>query len=138
MEAPDIQVEEWDLAARMAAQQEILGASVEAHPLELLSPAQLAALNPSPIADALTRFGETVQVLGVRQTLQRFFHAGEMRYVLELEDLSGVLPVVLSPETYRRYQKVLTARALLLVTGEMQPDALWSEGVLVVQRVETV
>ena len=130
--------EEWGLAERIAAQQEILGASVDAHLLELLSPDRVAELAPTPIEQVLEKSGETVRVLGIRQTLQRFFHAGEIRYVLEVEDLSGVLPVVFHQDLHRRYQKELNTRAPLLITGEIQVDALWSEGVLVAQRVNVV
>jgi error-prone DNA polymerase len=138
LESREKNAEEWGLAQRIAAQQDILGTSVEAHPLELLSPTRLDALNPLLIAEALARPGEIVQVLGIRQTLQRFFLAGEMRYVLELEDLTGVLPVVFSPKLYRRYQRELNTRAPLLVLGEIQHDSIWVEGVLVAQQVESL
>ncbi|NUM49217.1 MAG: hypothetical protein HUU38_31335 [Anaerolineales bacterium] len=130
--------ETWTLAERIAAQQEILGASLDAHLLELLPPALLTELEPTPIEHALQQPGETVRVLGIRQTFQRFFHAGEMRSVLELEDLSGVIPVVFSPALHRRYQKELNSRAPLLITGEIQVDPLWFEGVLVAQRVQVI
>ncbi len=146
LEDGDTPADEWPLAERIAAQQEILGASVDAHLLELLPPARVAALAPTLIEDALAHPGETVRVLGIRQTLQRFFHAGEgatggtpqMRYVLELEDLSGMLPVIVSPDLYRRMQKELNARAPLCVTGEIQIDPLWSEGVLVAKQIQAV
>jgi DNA-directed DNA polymerase III PolC len=138
LEAAAPPAEEWDLLARLTAQQDLLGASLDAHLLELVPPARVAELAPVPVEDALEKPGETVRVLGIRQTLQRFFHDGEMRYVLEIEDLTGMLPVILTPDQHRRFQKALHARAPLLVTGEMQVDALWSEGVLVAERVEVV
>jgi hypothetical protein len=49
----------------------------------------------------------SVRVLGVRQTLQRFFLDGERRYLLELDDTTGVLPVMLAHETYLRYENEL-------------------------------
>jgi error-prone DNA polymerase len=134
----DISEDDWTLKDRLNAQQEILGASVDAHPLELLPQEQVARLNVVSLEKATILVGETVRVLGIRQTLHRFYLDGKRHYVLELEDTSGVLPVILSSQTYRRYQKELNARTPLVITGEIQVNPLWSEGVLAVQSIQSI
>ncbi|MCB9134399.1 MAG: DNA polymerase III subunit alpha [Anaerolineales bacterium] len=143
LEPDALPTDEWPLADRIHAQQEILGASVDAHLLQLLPPERLTALASTSIEDALETLEDpdppdTIRLLGIRQTLQRFFTDGEIRYVLELEDMTGMLPVIISPDLHRRAQKDLNSRAPLLITGTMHLDPLWSEGVLVAQRIQAV
>ncbi len=124
----------WSLAERVAAQMDILGAAVDAHPLELIPAPTLARLGALSTAAALEKPGQRVRVLGIRQTLQRFFYQGEPSYILELEDLSSVLPVSLAPDQRRRYAALLDRRQPLVVEGEMEMSAL-GEPVLRARRM---
>lgn len=128
--------EDWPLARRIEAQQSILGAAVDAHPLELLPVGAVAGSGAEPISEAVLRVGEDVRVLGMRQTLQRFFSAGEARYVLELEDLTGVVPVVLNREQHRRYRPLLQGREAIVVSGRIELDPTWHEAILVPRRLD--
>lgn len=129
---------DWTISDRLDAQQAILGTPVDVHPLELLPDAVLRRVDTVPVFDAALRVGETLQVLGMRQTLQRFFHAGETRYIMELEDLSGVIPVVFTREQQGRFRSAIDSRKPLLISGRVEMDMVRQEAVLVARRVEMV
>ena len=128
----------WTISDRVAAQQEVLGTPVDVHPLQLLPAGLISQIAPVSAFDAGLKIGEKVRVLGLRQTLQRFFHEGEASYVLELEDLSGVIPVVLTREQRNRYEAVLNSRKPLLIEGVMEIDTLRNEAVLKARDVRRV
>ena len=54
---------------------------------------------------------------------------------LSLEDLSGMLDVVLFPDAYRRSRDAIHSNGPLLVTGEMERDASRGEPLLRAERV---
>jgi DNA-directed DNA polymerase III PolC len=113
------EVADWDLSARVGAQVAILGIGVDAHPLELFAD-HLGNLDVVTTVEALQKKGETIRVAGVRQTVQRFHTSGgEAFYILELEDLGGVLKVHLTPEQRRQHQSVLYSYEPILVEGEV-------------------
>jgi error-prone DNA polymerase len=127
--------EDWSLEQKMAAQQELLGISLEAHPLELLAD-KIAAAHAISSLDALERIGQRVTVAGVRQTSHRSRTAkGEPMMFLTLEDLSGALDVVLFPGIYRRAQEVLSSNAPVFVTGLMEMDDSRGEPFLKAEKV---
>ena len=130
--------EDWSLEQKNAAQQELLGISLEAHPLELLIE-EIAAAHAVSTLDALERIGQRVTVAGVRQTSRRSRTAkGELMMFLTLEDLSGALDVVLFPQAYRLAQSALNANTPIFVTGVMEMDASRGEPFLNAEKVEKV
>ena len=127
--------EDWSLTQKMAAQQELLGISLEAHPLELVIDKVTAAGAVSTL-DALERIGQRVTVAGVRQTSHRSRTAkGEPMMFLTLEDLSGALDVVLFPDIYRRAREALSSYAPVFVTGLMEMDETRGEPFLKAEKV---
>jgi len=121
---------EWDLATRVAAQEQILGVGVDAHPLELV-PEQVAKADVITTLEALSRKEEDVRVAGVRQTVQRFHtQEGQAFYILELEDLEGVLKVLLSPEQRNYYRGLLSGVKPFVVEGAMDLSHISGEPVL--------
>jgi DNA polymerase-3 subunit alpha len=127
---------DWSLAERVAAQEELLGVPVEAHPLELLPARLVASANCLTTAQALERRGQVVRVLGIRQTLQRFFNQdGRPFYRLELEDMAGVFVVLVPDEMYRRSRSLLSTRRPLVVEGKVVEGERFEEVVLLAQRI---
>ncbi len=125
----------WDLSTRMAAQKAILGTSVGAHPLELVSD-QIDKLDTVTTLEALDKLDEQVQVVGVRQTTQRF-HApgGEAYYLLELLDRDGVLSVMMTSNFYQRHRKILIRNQPVVVEGQMIQAKVTGDVVLHAQRL---
>ena len=127
--------EDWSLEQRVAAQEELLGIAVDAHPLELLAPA-IAAAGALSTLEAAGRVGQRVSVAGVRQAWRRSKTArGDWMMFLTLEDLEGMLDVVIWPEAYRRARQALSGGGALLVTGMIEHDTRRGELVLNAERV---
>ncbi len=121
---------EWDLATRVAAQEQILGVGVDAHPLELV-PEQIAQADVISTLDAISRREDDVRVAGIRQTVQRFHtQDGQAFFILELEDLEGVLKVLLTPEQRNYYRRLLSGVKPFVVEGKMDLSHISGEPVL--------
>jgi DNA polymerase-3 subunit alpha len=130
--------QDWTLEQKAAAQQDILGISLEAHPLELAAAAITAAGAISTI-EAAGKVGQRVTVAGVRLSAHRSRTArGEMMMFLSLEDLEGVLDVIVFPDAYRQAQSAVNSNAPLLVTGLVEMDEERGEPLLKAEKVEAI
>ncbi|HEX9012348.1 MAG TPA: OB-fold nucleic acid binding domain-containing protein, partial [Anaerolineaceae bacterium] len=128
--------EDWSLAERVAAQEELLGISVDVHPIELYAQ-QAAAAHALNTGEAAARTGERVSVAGMRQAWRRSrAEKGGMMAFLTLEDLEGMLDVVIYPDVYRRLPPGLSGADPLLVTGVIEIDPRRGEPILRAERVE--
>jgi len=114
--------EDWTLEQKVAAQQELLGISLEAHPLELAAQ-RIAEAGAITIVEAAGRVGQRVKVVGIRLSGHRSRTArGEAMMFLTLEDLTGMLDVVLFPDVYRQASSFIHSSEPLLVTGVVEMD----------------
>lgn len=127
--------EDWPLQHKVAAQQALLGISLEAHPLELLSDPIRAAGAISTL-EAIDRLGQRVTVAGLRQTSHSSRTAqGDSMLFLTLEDLSGTLEVVVFPKVYRQAKALLSSTSPFLITGRLEMDPERGEPFLNAERV---
>jgi DNA polymerase III subunit alpha len=100
---------DWTLAEKVAAQEEVLGASLVAHPLELATE-KIALLGALTTIEAAAHLGGQVRVAGMRQTWRRSrTRRGEYIYFMSLEDLEGMLDVVIPGEVYQKYRREFSA-----------------------------
>lgn len=129
----DAEVSAWDLSDRLAAQEQILGVGVDAHPLELVAD-KVARADALTTLEALEHNQETIRVAGVRQTLQRFHQDGQSFYILELEDLEGVLNVFLTTDQHQYYRRSFSGSDPLLVEGVMDLAHISGEPVLRLEK----
>lgn len=119
--------EDWSLAEKMAAQEMILGVGVVAHPLELVG-RQLAAAGTISTSEAAARPGQRVRVAGIRQTWQRSRtvrqDSGRMEsiYLMAMEDLDGMIEVVIPNEVFKRYRPVFSGNVPFIIEGEVGLD----------------
>ncbi|HMN00528.1 MAG TPA: DNA polymerase III subunit alpha [Anaerolineales bacterium] len=134
----DTSEEDWTLEQKVQAQMELLGASLDAHPLELVAE-KIKAAGAISILDAVERVGRRVTVAGVRQTSHRSRTAkGESMLFLTLEDLTGTIDAILFPDAYRAAKNLVSSSAPLLVTGVMEMDVERGEPYLRVEKVLAV
>jgi len=127
---------DWTLQQKVAAQMELLGASLDAHPLELVAGKISGAISS---LDAMERIGRRVTVAGVRQTSRRSRTAkGEMMLFLTLEDLQGTVDVILFPDIYRVSKSMMESSTPLLITGMMEIDAGREEPFLRAEKVSSI
>jgi DNA polymerase III alpha subunit len=128
--------EDWSLSDRVVAQEEILGISVDAHPLELAAD-RIAAAGAISTLEAAEQVGSRVRVAGMRLSGRRSRTAGgEMMAFLTLEDLEGMLDVVVFPDAYRRSRSALSGPGPYLVEGTMVTEPSRAEPLLHAERVE--
>ena len=130
--------QDWTLEQKVAAQQELLGISLDAHPLELAAK-QIAASGAITTVEAAGRVGQRVTVAGIRQSGHRSRTAkGEPMMFLTLEDLTGMLDVVLFPDAYRQARGFIHSSEPLLVTGVVEMDAGRGEPLLRAEKATRV
>ncbi|MBC7879598.1 MAG: DNA polymerase III subunit alpha [Anaerolineales bacterium] len=131
----DDHADDWTLEQKVNAQVELLGVSLEAHPLEVVAD-QISKGGSISTADAAGRLGQRVTVAGIRQTSHRSRTAkGEPMLFLTIEDLTGSLDVIAFPNTYRIAKELLNSNSPFLVTGMMEMDTSRGEPYLRAEKV---
>jgi DNA polymerase III alpha subunit len=126
--------DDWPLAERVAAQQALLGVGVDAHPLELVADriARSGAVNTLAAAASL---GRKVRVAGTRMTWHRTRTVrGDYIYFMPLEDLDGMLDVVIFGDVYRRHQAAFRFDGPVVVEGNVELDPARGEPVIRAER----
>jgi DNA polymerase-3 subunit alpha len=136
---PDKMVEgDWTAQQKVAAQKELLGISLEAHPLELAA-GRIAAAGAISTVDAAGRVGEKVSVAGIRQSSHRSKTSkGETMMFLTLEDLSGTLDCILFPDVFKRVGTFIYTPEPILIVGTVEMDQERMEPFLRVERVQKI
>ena len=132
----DTSGDDWTLQQKVDAQVAILGASLEAHPLELVQEKLTEAISS---IEAVAKIGRRVTVAGVRQTSRRSRTAkGDMMLFLTIEDLQGTLDVILFPDVYRIAKSFLDSNPPLLITGVVEMDKERGEPYLRAEKVASI
>lgn len=132
--AEDDAAEDWSLAERVATQTALLGVGVEAHPLELVSGLIEKSGAVNTVA-AAAQFNRRVRVAGTRMTWHRTRTArGDYIYFMALEDLEGMLDVVIFSDAYRRHSEAFTSKGPIVVEGQVEIDSARGEPVIRAER----
>ncbi len=112
--------EDWALEQRAAAEQALLGVSVSVHPLELHS-LGLRAAGAINTLEAAAQIGRRVRVAGVRQSWRRSrTQRGDYIYFMTLEDLEGMLEVIIPSDVYTRCRSALRAAGPYIIEGQVE------------------
>jgi DNA polymerase III subunit alpha len=129
---------DWSLEEKMATQLELLGVSLEAHPLELVMD-QVEKAGTIAISEAIEKIGQRVTVAGIRQTSRRSRTSkGETMLFLTLEDLSGTLEVIVFPDLYKQVKQFATSNHPLLITGVLELDKGREEPTLKAEKMASL
>ena len=132
----DTSEEDWTLQKKVTAQIELLGASIDAHPLDLVAEKITGSITT---LEAMDTIGRRVTVAGIRQTSRRSRTAkGDMMLFLTLEDLYGTLDVIIFPDLYRIVTTAISTNLPLLITGVMEMDVNRGEAYLKADKLVTV
>ena len=116
------EVEDWTLAQKVAAQEVVLGMGVDAHPLELVA-GKIADAGALTTVEAAAQVGQRLRVAGTRQTWRRSMTThGDYIYFMSLEDLEGMLDVVIFSDVYRRCREALSSRGPYVIEGVVELD----------------
>jgi len=112
--------EDWSLSEKVAAQNKLLGVSIIAHPLELAAE-KIAATGAITTLDAAARVGQRVRVAGMRMTWRRTSTTrGDTIYFMALEDLEGMLDVVIFSDVYRAARISFAKPGPYIVEGTLE------------------
>ncbi|MCC6190321.1 MAG: hypothetical protein IT318_14930, partial [Anaerolineales bacterium] len=126
---------DWSLAEKVAAQEVWLGASVSAHRLELLAD-QVAAAGAISTVAAAARLGQRVRVAGMRQSWHRTRSGrGGYVYFMSLEDLAGILDVVILGDVYLQHRAALKTPGPYVLEGTVEFDAGRGEPAIRAERI---
>ncbi len=126
---------DWSLPQRAAAQEELLGTGVIAHPLELAAD-RLRTAGALTTVEAAARLGQRVRVAGMRQTWRRSVTTrGEYIYFMALEDLEGMLNVVIYADVYRRSRAEMTTPGPYVIEGQVELDGEQGEPFIRAEKV---
>jgi DNA-directed DNA polymerase III PolC len=127
--------DDWPLADKVAAQEALLGVGVIAHPLELAA-AQIATAGALTTVEAAGRLGQRVRVAGMRQTWRRSRTiSGDYIYFMAMEDLEGMLEVVIAGNVYRAGREALKGPGPYLLEGTVELDREKGEPFIRAERV---
>ncbi|MCC7358207.1 MAG: DNA polymerase III subunit alpha [Anaerolineales bacterium] len=133
--APAVQEPEWSLAERVAAQEDLLGAAVDANPLELYAD-RIAKSGALTTVAAAAQLGRRVRVAGLRQTWHRTPTArGDSIYFMTLEDLEGMLDVVIFGDVFRKYRRAFDLGSPFVLEGTLELDPGRGEPAIRAERV---
>lgn len=128
--------EDWSIADKVTAQEEILGVSVVAHPLELGGRRGEDGRTLTTV-EAAGRIGQAVCVAGMRQTWRRSMNSqGEFVYFMMLEDLEGMIDVVIPATVYRLCRTALETAGPYYVEGVVDIHPRQEEPVLIARKIE--
>jgi DNA-directed DNA polymerase III PolC len=131
----ETEAEDLPLAEKAAHQEAVLGASLVAHPLELAAE-QVVASGAVTTAEAAGRIGQRLRVAGMRQFWRRSLaQRGGYVYFMSLEDLEGMLDVVIEAGVYRRSRSALTGHGPYIVEGVVELNAARGEPLLRAERI---
>ncbi len=127
--------DDWSLDQKVAAQEEILGTGVIAHPLELAEK-KIASAGALNTVDAASRLEQHVRVAGMRQIWRRSITTrGDYIYFMSLEDLEGMLDVVITSEVYRRSKAALATAGPYVVEGLVNLDSQRGEPFIRAEKI---
>ena len=127
--------DDWSLAQKVAAQEDILGTGVIAHPLEQVED-EIAAAGALTTVEAASRLEQRVRVAGMRQIWRRHRTTrGDDIYFMSLEDLEGMLDVVITAEVYRRSKAALSTGGPYIVEGRVSLDSQRGEPIIHAEKI---
>ncbi|RMH04911.1 MAG: DNA polymerase III subunit alpha, partial [Nitrospirae bacterium] len=112
------QVPDWNLQERLKFERELTGFYITAHPLSqhAHAVAQLATHTTANLAEAGD--GKEVKICGVIGTVKTMTtKRGERMAYVQLEDLHGLLEVIVFPDLYKLRADLLMAETVIHVTG---------------------
>ncbi len=127
--------EDWSLDDKVAAQEQLLGVSIIAHPLELAAE-KIASIGAITTLEALVCVGQRVRVAGMRMTWRRTSTSrGDYIYFMALEDLEGMLDVVIYSDVYRTAHISFAKPGPYIVEGTLEISGDETEPTLRAERI---
>lgn len=127
---------EWSIQKQAVAQESILGVSIIAHPLELFAD-EIARIGAITSLEAVSKVGKRVRIAGMRQFWRRSeTRYGKMIYIMTLEDLEGMINILIPSEIYNRSKNELSGSGPYLIEGIVETDEERGEPFVRAEQIE--
>ena len=127
-------VQDWSLEQKAATQKKLLGISIIAHPLELLRE-KIEAAGAVSTSEAAQNLGKRVRVAGLQFTRQQRRTRGNTSiFLLDLEDLEGMLLVVIPEDIYQRFRTVFSREHPFIIEGKIVREGRFNEPAIQAER----
>jgi DNA polymerase-3 subunit alpha len=122
-EPPPTEIPEWPLEQRLAFEKETLGYYVSGHPLDRFA-AEVLRFSKKNIAELMSESKSVeCQVAGIVTDFKtRRTKKGDLMALFTLEDLTGAIETVVFPNSYSRFEHLMTADYPLLVSGRFEVE----------------
>jgi len=114
--------EAWQMSQILQAQRDILGVSLSMTPLEFYKD-EIEEFGALTTTQAHERIGERIKIAGMRQTFRRVRSRNNQMFgFLALEDLNGIIQVLIPADVYRKTSTLLREADCLIVEGIVEND----------------
>jgi len=127
------EVDDWDIARKVEAQQTLLGAALDAHPMELVAD-RLRLVGAVNTLDAASQAGRHLKTAGIRLTWYRSWEEQSYTYSMLLEDAEGVLEVLIPGRVYDRYRNIFSKSGPYVLEGIIEVDSETGDPFLRVEK----
>lgn len=117
---PAVAQKAWDESEKLKLEKESIGFYITGHPLEkyVFELKKLTTMTTTAIQDC--RDGETVTLGGIVTSLRKkLTKKGDQMAFFRLEDLAGAIEVILVPNVYEKYSRLLADDLAVLVKGNV-------------------
>jgi DNA polymerase-3 subunit alpha len=115
--------EPWSEGLKLVNEKETLGFYITGHPLRKYFSEVKTYGNTTTSSLSEKTSGSDISIGGIVSAIRSMrTKKGEMMAVIQLEDLEGIVEVLIFPDTYSRSQKLIFADAPLLVKGKLDND----------------
>ncbi len=113
----------WTRRERLAFEREALGFYITGHPLDEFTAEMSLYANVSASRVGTLKAGAEVKVGGIVAGLkEKTTKRGEKMAIVTLEDLEGIVEVVVFPEAYRENREVLAGEGPVFLVGRVDAD----------------
>ena len=116
-------IPEWDAKEKLKFEKEALGFYITAHPLDKYESvmARISKVTTSDLPSAPD--GSQVQIAGVVQAVKLKNNKSGKRYAtFSLEDRSGIVEAIAWPETYQKYEALISGEEPVVARGKLDVD----------------
>lgn len=118
--AEEASVEDWPRPERLALEKAALGLFVSDHPLNQAKDLLRSQINTNSAQLKERQEGRLVKVGGiVTQLKKRFTKQGQAMATFILEDLEGVIPIVVFPAVYEKRANLLSEDGIVVIEGKV-------------------
>ena len=113
----------WSRSERLKAEKEALGFYITGHPLDAYAAEIELFANVTSSRIGSVRSGSEIKIGGIIGAIrEKTTKRGEKMAILSLEDLEGIVEVLVFPETYREIREDLNTQAPVLLIGRVDSD----------------